>query len=125
MWQKYILIKLLCLSIAICNDSQILWDEACARDLSKKLQITKSPKTIAHNPFIKQQTTLLTDDEEQEKTQSLVLEAIMNKKALISGSWYAVGQTPYFIIVHITQDSITISKNGQNARIKISEHIEL
>lgn len=124
MWQKYILTSVLCLSVAFCEDFYIACDESCALSLDKKLNNAKNTKAITHNPFAKQEVIVF-NDEEQEESSALILEAIMNKKALISGSWYAVGQTPHFVILHIAPDSITINKNGQNTRIKITEQIGL
>lgn len=125
MWYKIFLASAMCVSMGFCEDLQIACDKACAQDLGKKLQNTKNPKTISHNPFAKQEIAIADNDDEEEKASVLVLEAIMNKRALISGSWYPVGQTPHFVILHIAQDSITINKNGHNARIKISEQIGL
>lgn len=125
MWYKIFLASTMCASIVFGEDLQIACDKACAQDLSKKLQNTKNPKAISHNPFVKQEIAMADNDDKQEQINVLVLEAIMNKRALISGSWYPVGQTPYFVILHIAQDSITINKNGHNARIKISEQIGL
>lgn len=57
------------------------------------------------------------------KPHYLKLEAILNTKALIDGTWYAMGKTPFGTITGIYADHITLAQGSKIYTIKISQNI--
>ncbi len=52
------------------------------------------------------------------KRKRLILDAIINKSALISGTWYKLGQTINgYKITDITADSVLLSKNNKKVQL--------
>ncbi|MCI6217996.1 MAG: hypothetical protein MR629_05660 [Helicobacter sp.] len=91
-------------------------DIQCVNDLSYKLQsLSNQPyfiqKSLDHNPFVP-----------PAKEQKLVLEAIMNNKALLNGRWYKPkDKINGFEILKITKDSILLERNGYKQYIRIKK----
>lgn len=88
----------------------------CANELSYKLQsLSNQPrflqKSLDHNPFLP-----------PAKKQKLVLEAIMNNKALLNGKWHKPkDKINGFEILKITRDSVLLERNGYKQYIRIKK----
>lgn len=95
-------------------------DMLCAQNLLSSLQKPRSYQKLTHNPFL--DTTPQTRSHTK-TPHYLKLEAIMNAKALIDGTWYKSGKTPFGTILSIHNDHIMLMQGKNTHTIKVSQHI--
>ncbi len=105
---------------AVFSAESIPCDNLCASSLLSSIQSQKSSQILTHNPF---PSATPKPSVRTTKPHYLKLEAVMNTKALIDGTWYASGKTPFGTITGIYDNYITLAQEGKLHTIKISQNI--